>query len=402
MRSKVLILTLLLMWLPSCSLQLSGEVPPTLEVVTYPPQGRTPEATPLPSETATASPVLPSETVQAATLTASPTSSPEVILPTSTPADIDPLTGQKVDNPALLARRPLAIKVENLPRSDRPQWGLSLADLVFEYYTERGTTRFIPVFYGRDASRVGPIRSARFFDIYVVEGYKAVFAYGYAYVAEQSRLTASDFANRLVIQGPGTPLYNPPGSDAVVVGTSELSAYITKKGVENGRQDLSGMSFNMIPPPGGQAVRRIYVRYSAAIYNRWDYDPTTARYRRFVDAVDDFTGGLGEKYVAASDRLNHESLTFDNLVVLYVPHNLTAPDIYDIPLLGTGPAYIFRDGQVYSVSWQRTEHGVLTLADSSGQPFPFKPGTTWFEVVNTSATLDQTQSSWRFTQHIED
>jgi len=76
--------------------------------------------------------------------------------PSNFPADVDPLTGQKVTNPALLQRRPMVIKVQNLPRTGRPQWGLSLADIVFEYYTEEGTTRFAAVFYGNDASMVGP------------------------------------------------------------------------------------------------------------------------------------------------------------------------------------------------------------------------------------------------------
>ena len=33
----------------------------------------------------------------------------------------------------ILNRRPILIKVENLPRKDRPQYGLSLADIVYEY-----------------------------------------------------------------------------------------------------------------------------------------------------------------------------------------------------------------------------------------------------------------------------
>jgi hypothetical protein len=69
----------------------------------------------------------------------------------------------------MLNRRPIVIKVENIPRQDRPQWGLTLADIVFEYYTEQGGTRFAAVYYGQEAEKVGPIRSARFFDFNVQE-----------------------------------------------------------------------------------------------------------------------------------------------------------------------------------------------------------------------------------------
>lgn len=331
--------------------------------------------------------------------TLNPTNTASASLTATILADLNPLTGMPPANPALLARRPLAIKVENLPRDDRPQWGLSLADLVFEYYTELGSTRFIALFYGNDAATVGPIRSARFFDIYVVEGYKAVFAYGYAYVAEQKRLTASDFANRLVIEGPGTPLRELPG-DTVVVDTAALSSYITQKGVENGRQNLDGMVFNQTPPSGGQPVPRIYVRYSSAIYNRWDYDPASGKYLRFADTVDDFQGGLGEQYKQATDRLTNQPLAFDNMVVLYVTHTLFAPNIYDIQFVGSGQGYAFRDGQAYPVNWQRSSASVVSLTNPDGTPFPFKPGATWFEVVGVSSALEKVSQYWRFTQKI--
>ena len=115
-----------------------------------------------------------------------------------------------------------------------------MADIVFEYYTEEGTTRFAAVWYGNDASMVGPIRSGRFIDADIVRGYKAIFAFGSAYVAEMNSLPQFGFR-----QPPGgggsssTPLtrYDPNGFDYLMVNTADLSAYATKKGI-NGKQDL--------------------------------------------------------------------------------------------------------------------------------------------------------------------
>ena len=121
------------------------------------------------------------------TPTITPLYPPEGYGPANFPANVDPLTGLPVSDPALLQRRPMLIKVSNLPRNVRPQWGLSLADLIFEYYTEEGSTRFAAIFYSKDASMVGPIRSGRFIDGDLVQGYKAVFAFGSAYVAEMQR-----------------------------------------------------------------------------------------------------------------------------------------------------------------------------------------------------------------------
>ena len=80
--------------------------------------------------------------------------------PVRFPDWINPLTGLQPADPSRLNRRPMVIKVSNFPRSIRPQWGLSLADHVYEYYLEFGLTRFAAVYLGNDTQRVGPVRSA--------------------------------------------------------------------------------------------------------------------------------------------------------------------------------------------------------------------------------------------------
>jgi hypothetical protein len=358
-------------------------------------------ATPTPTElilpTATPTPLPPTET-PTLTPTATPSYPPEGYGPSNFPTDVDPLTGLKVANPALLERRPMVIKVSNIPRNVRPQWGLSLADIVFEYYTEEGSTRFAAIFYGNDAEEVGPIRSGRFIDSDIVRGYKAIFAFGYAYVVEMQQFLQSDFADRLVVEAPGAPLYryDPNGQNDLVVSTSALSAYITSKGVGNGRQNLDGMFFKLKAPDGGQPVKQAFVRYSGAIYNRWDYDPTIGKYLRFSDTVDD-VDNHNEQYAQLADLLTNQPIAFDNLVILYINHELYATNIYDILFSGSGTGFAFRDGMAYQVNWQRNDTDVVSLTNPDGTPFTFKPGTTWFEVVGLNTLLGQGDQGWRFT-----
>jgi hypothetical protein len=311
---------------------------------------------------------------------------------------VDPLTGLIVSDPALLQRRPMLIKVSNLPRNVRPQWGLTLADIVFEYYTEEGSTRFAAIFYGNDASMVGPIRSGRFIDEDLVRGYKAIFAFGSAYEAEMQRFNVSDFANRMVVEGPGKPLtrYDPNGYDYLMVNTTDLSAYATRLGF-NGVQNLNNMSFTLDAPAGGQPGTQVFVHYSGAIYNRWDYDQATKKYLRFSETASVINLGQTEQYTQLTDRLTKKPLAFDNVVVLYVIHDLYSPGIYDILLSGSGNAVAFRDGQAYQAQWQRNDTDVVSLTAPDGSPFPFKPGNTWFEVIGLQSTVTQTGPSWHFT-----
>ena len=358
----------------------------------------TPTNTPAPTETPTSTKTPTPLPTNTPTLSPTPLYPVEGYGPSNFPSDVDPLTGLKVTNPALLQRRPMVIKVQNLPRNGRPQWGLSLADIVFEYYTEEGTTRFAAIYLGNDASMVGPIRSGRFIDADIVRGYKAMFAFGSAYVAEMRRFVNSDFANRLVIEGANTPLtrYDPNGFDYLMVNTADLNAYTTRIDL-NAPQNLNNMVFKLPASAGGQPVTQVYVRFSGAIYNRWDYDPTSGTYLRFSDTVNANNGITAEQYAQLTDRLTNQPIAFDNVVVLYVNHELYSPNIYDIQLIGTGDAYAFRDGQAYKVKWVRNATDVVSLTNPDGTPFAFKPGTTCFEVVGLKSTLTQTAQSWRFT-----
>jgi hypothetical protein len=290
------------------------------------------------------------------------------------------------------------IKVSNLPRYVRPQWGLTLADHVYEYYTEYGTTRFIAIYLGQDASQVGPIRSARFFDENIIQAYKAVFAFVGADEFVWNRLFAADYADRLVIEANQSPLYRYE-PDSVMVDTSKLSKYASDKNIENRRQDLNGMFFQLQPPENGQPGEHVSVRFSIAIYNKWDYDASIGKYLRSSDTVEDQNGGKNEVYAPLADQLTSEPVAFDNVVFIQVPYNYyrQVPEQFEVAFVGSGLAYAFRDGQMYTVSWQRsTRDSMVSLAYGDGTPFAFKPGNTWFEVLGSASEQSQNEQGWRF------
>ena len=367
-----------------------------------------PSSTPLPTATVVPSPTTPSYPVTG-------------LGPANFPAGVDPLTGLPVSDPKLLERRPLVIKVENLPREHRPQSGLSLADIVYEYYTEQGGTRFAGIFYGMDAERVGPIRSGRFFDVNLVQMYKGVFVFGSAYYAVWNRLVSSDFGNRLVLENqyscPALCRFEPKGRDLLVADTRAMNAYLVQAGINNARQNLDGMFFQAVAPEGGQPTSSVYLRYSGAIYNRWDYDPASQRYLRFAETQNDVNRN-NEVYAQLTDQLTGKPIAADTLVTLCVPHvyyeNKPTIDVIDILPLpssgpvyscdgkqypgGTGPAYVARDGKMYAVTWKREKkEDLITLVGPDGQPFPFKPGQTWFEVIGASSKVEQKADTIKFT-----
>lgn len=367
--------------------------------------------------TATSPPLLAGTPVQPAgvsvqSVTPLPSISEQGIGPDVYPPNVNPLTGQAVTDPSLLNRRPVAVKVNNYPRSNRPQWGLSLADIVYEYYHNNDLPRFHAIFYGNDASLVGPIRSARMLDDQLVAAYQSVFAFAKADYRVMDRLLERDFAARLVylLDGvcPPRPVcrYQPATDNFLVADTAQVGPYVVAHGGDNTRPRLSGMFFQEEAPPGGGPLSRLYVRYSFAAYLYWDHDPQTGRYFRYQDTREDYPG-RGEAYALLTDRLTGELIAADNVVVLVIEHfhEFFQPatdatpkvEVVDMRFTGRGTAYALRDGLVYQVEWLRAaQDSPLTLVQPDGQPYPFKPGTTWFQVVSQATTLELGADAWRF------
>ncbi|PKN94515.1 MAG: hypothetical protein CVU44_05380 [Chloroflexi bacterium HGW-Chloroflexi-6] len=365
---------------------------------------------PTPTPTLTSTPTL------TATATATPTETPTpTITPTATrdfpeagygpsdfPDDVNPLTGLKVEDPSLLERRPLMIKVANLPREYRPQWGLSLADHVYEYYIEEGTTRFAAIFLGNDSEMVGPIRSGRFFDHRLMQMYKPNFAFGSADYRVLNLLFNQNYADRLIIESACPPMcrYEPNNVNYLMADTTGLTDWINQKNVPGGnvRQNLDGFRFLYDLTEKGAPAKQIFLRYSGAIYNRWDYDFQTGKYYRYSDTQNDFDG-TQPVYAALTDRLTDQPITADNVVVIYITHQYISqnPEVVDIVASGPGKAYLFRDGEMFELTWYRNAIDELfVLTGPDGKPFPVKPGNTWFEVVGSSSLMTQEGDSWRF------
>lgn len=334
-----------------------------------------------------------------------------VVGPDNFPPDVDPLTGLVVADPNLLDRRPIAVKINIVPRtSTRPPWGLSFADIIYDYYHNDGYSRFHAIFYGQDAELVGPIRSGRLLDSDLIRMYQSIFAYGSADSRINQRFFNSEYSNRLILEGatvtcpptPAIPLcrFDPSGQDHLLGSTAALSQYAANvRRVDNSRQNLDGMMFGSATPANGVAGSQMFVRYSGDNYARWDYDAASGKYLRFQDDV--YDQGQGESYAPLLDRLTNQQITAANVIFILVPHTYFAPppgEIVEILLSGTGKAYAYRNGQMYQVTWNRSGNNTpLYLTYADGTRYPFKPGNTWIQVISDkSLVTDKGDGVWRF------
>ena len=203
----------------------------------------------------------PTETTEP---TATATPQPEDYGPDNFPSNVDPLTGLPVGNPSSLDRRPIAIKVQLYPRGQRPVWGVALSDIVYEYYQNGGLSRLHTIFYGNDAKQAGPIRSARLLDTYLVPMYGSVFVFGGADARILARLRNSVYGNRLILEGTQNKAVlfrvDPNGPNYLFTNTEAMGKQLITIGVNNDRQALNGMTFQLDPPDGGEEGTQISTR----------------------------------------------------------------------------------------------------------------------------------------------
>ena len=342
-----------------------------------------PSQTPPPPSTATSAPT--SEPKQTAEPTAVPL--PEGWLgPENFGSDVNPLTGETEEDPAVLQRRPIAIKVSNYPKLVRPQAGLNNADLVFEHYAEGGATRFTAVFYSEDAHTVGSVRSARIIDFEIPVMYDAAFGFSGAAGANKDRFSGVDWFDRIISpdfghggfyrgqsEDPETDFWHTMFTD-----TYRLRAILQERGLDVPPQLQNGMIFSPDPPADGTLAKQIEIKYSGN-YVTWWYDSVLGRYFRWND---------GERH---NDANRDEQINFKNIVVVSAEHvDSWIPETevrqgaksIEIQIWGEGEATIFRDGQCFDGRWQRNDPAdMLTFTDLDGNPLPLAPGNTWFQLV---------------------
>ena len=159
--------------------------------------------------------------------------------------------------------------------------------------------------------------------------------------------------------------------------------------------NYSGNLFSEQPPPGGLNAQELRVFYSFLNQTLWKFDPLSGAYMRFDDNAD------GSRiFHPSADRLTGRQLLFDNVIVLFAEHTALAPTIIDINLQSGnfGPAYLFRDGQVFKIYWS-TINGEyeqatglqrpIRFVDVNGNPFPLKPGHTWINVMTTASYVTE-------------
>lgn len=276
---------------------------------------------------------------------------------------------------AKVPHRPLAIMVENHPDA-RPQSGLAYADVVLEAPAEFGISRFIAVFITREPRVVGPVRSTRKYFVLWAKEFNPLYFHaggspGSFALADRIHLTRT---NAL---WDGRGFYRT--SDRVAphnlyTSIPTLMQVERRKGHSLRGGTWGGLRFK---EPGTRlgpiSASHVRLSFNDWYYVDWRWDPSTGRYRRWMQ---------GE---TAIERTSGRQITATAVVVRQHTMSRIQGDDKgreEIQVFGSGKAWVFQDGRMTPATWSRDDLNSPTIyRDRSGRQIPVNKGNVWLEVI---------------------
>lgn len=304
-----------------------------------------------------------------------------------------PLSGL-VSNGARTNVRPLYVKIDNNP-SARPHFGISRADIVFEWLVEGLTTRLAAVFQSQDPGEIGSVRSGRHTDRPIVPAFRGALVYSGAAGEETEGFAYDQGDGRYVDLGPRYGWGYRVGIRVAPYNLFTTGARVRDAIASTGIADPATVpSWDFLATAAGDplaggfsgsvAATSVVIPYRSLFGVEYRYDAATRSYGRWQNGV--------REVDAASDR----AIAARNVVVVQTDVALT--DRYgldaagsmkvDMRLTGTGTAYVFRDGRRQAVTWSRPDiWEPYAFTNASGEKVFLSPGQTWIHVVPKEWTI---------------
>jgi hypothetical protein len=328
-----------------------------------------------------------SSTTSSTSSTSSTTSTSTSTSTTSTtiPKETSLLNGLPVDDPSLLDRRVMAVKIDNHPRAN-PHSGIDQADMVIELNVE-GITRFISLWHESDVDYLGPNRSARPTDAALLPAFNEptfTFSGGQAWV--QSMLTANNI--HLIKEGStGTfRISGKPAPHNLYVDTFVLRETADERGYPD--EPPAGPMWAFGPLNGDtRPASQVNIQFGSSNRVLWDWDDAQGAWMRTA---------YGQDAMFRNEDGTEGQIGFPVLVALYAePYTASGGSGRGLPssrTTGEGMAFVFADGMVSEGTWEReSETDWFTLRSESGELMNVPPGQAWVSIVPSNRGLSITE-----------
>jgi hypothetical protein len=288
------------------------------------------------------------------------------------------INGLPVDDPALLDRRVMAVKIDNHPRA-RPQSGLDHADMVIEMLVE-GITRFISIWHESDMDYLGPNRSGRPTDANLLPAFNhPTFTISGAQGWVQNMITGNG-VNLIKELSEGTfRISSRSAPHNLYVDTFILRETADERGYENEPPLGPIWTFGEMPADA-ESASMVSIDFGGNNVT-WEWDETEGLWLRSAD---------GREGMVIDQEGNESRIGFPVMVALYT-EQYSENGLPSSRVTGSGEAYVFADGKFVHGTWERDELTEwFTLTDENGDEMVVPPGQSWVSLVPANQGLEVT------------
>lgn len=310
-----------------------------------------------------------------ASATAIPQVKPEPPPALATPEPKAVQTPSKPPRPDPELNGAIGVMVEN-SWGARPQAGLDLADVIYELESEYGITRFLAFFYSFKAAKIGPVRSARMGFYEIAKGYGLPFGHAGGNPDVLDVLYRDEELPDLDdIYTCGTCFWRSDDRKAphnLYTSTDLLGEHAQERGHKPAQLYLHPQG----DLPAGNPASSVKYSWGPETQDAaWQWD--------------------GKRYLRSQSGAPHRvesgaQIGADNLILFWTRYVWVHKGEWqhDVTITGSGDGYLFRDGQVYPLTWQKTDsdsHFRFTLKD--GSDALLAPGQTWVSILKSDKHL---------------
>ena len=304
---------------------------------------------------------------------------------------VSPTTGRPLPEGAVY--HPVLVVMDNAAQS-RPQTGLMLADIVYEFPLDRTdhVTRYLALFSDELPERVGPVRSSRTYladtalewdGLYVSQGDPENLAEGYPLLA------ASGIHFRVTDDGSAADYFY---RDKTITAVEEHTLFFKLREYVEAHYNYTSKAVNTrfifehgVQYDKGKEFTSIGIPFSSSDPERVFFTYDKMR-NLLVRSDKNSKNVLGEsKSLTPTDDVlgyENESITVQNLIVQYVRVSTFDSNFRSIPVIGEGDCVYFINGRTVTGKWKRAslnEPTSYVLYD--GTALRLEPGNTWIMMM---------------------
>ena len=279
----------------------------------------------------------------------------------------------------------LAIKIDDTAPA-HPQLNLDQADVIYIEQVEGGLTRIASIFSNPKTlpDLVGPVRSARISDLDILAQYGRVgFVFSGAQTLFYPKIKEANVENISADHEPPSIYSRDPSRSAPTDLIVHPKLLLTKSiDVEKRKIDLPkdpGWTFGSAPS-GGAVVTTVSMKWPASRYSA-TWSSVEKRWLMSYDGKPDLAvSGL---------QMGSPTLIIQKVVITpSIYHDREGGVTPFSQTVGSGTAYLMRDGREIPIFWNRSSPEVATTWTlKDGTPAHFATGQIWIALTDTDPTF---------------